>query len=66
LDFKEILKSKIKNNKFLYRKIKIFFENYRILKSKYFSRSNKVIWRNIYFKNILENKGYTNSGSNLI
>ena len=65
MDFKEILKSKIKNNEFLYRKIRRFFEHYRILKSKYFSRSNKVIWSNIYLKNTLENKGYTNSGSNL-
>ena len=66
MDYKEILKSKIKNNQFLDRKIKEFLKNYRIQKSKYFSGSNKHIWSNIYLKNTLENKGFTNSGSNLI
>ena len=65
MDFKETLKKIIKNNEFSYRKIKRFFEYFRIVKSN-LPGSNKVIWNNNYFKNTLENKGYTNSGSNLI
>ena len=67
MDFKRILKSKIKNNEFLYKRILKFYKYYKIIKYKYFSGSNKDIFRNIYLNNTWGDKySYSGTGSNLI
>ena len=67
MDFKEILKSKILNNEFLYSKIQPLYNYYKNIKLKYFSGSNKDIFRKIYLNNSWGDKySHSGTGSNLI
>ena len=66
LNFKEIIKSKIKKNQFLFKYIKKLSEYSNLLNLKYFSGSNKDIFTNIYLNNKWRGKySFSGAGSNL-
>ena len=60
------LKSSIKNQKFIYSKIRKLFDIYNFIYLKYFSGSKKDIFTDIYIKNKWkDDHSFSGTGSNL-